>query len=134
MVTGMMPIVDIGVYTLVFFIAMVTASVLYYSSRKFLKGEFKDFINWIMAAAGAFTLGSFINMLYVVFSMVGSTYVSALLVTTGVAFILTSVCFARAALLLLGISKVFGFAAMEKDFENLLNKGKKKTKHAKKAE
>jgi hypothetical protein len=132
MIAGMIPVVDIGVYTLVFFIAIVTASVLYYSSRKFLKGEFKDFINWIMAAAGAFTLGSFLNMLYVIFSMVGSAYLSALLVTTGVAFILTSVCFVRAALLLLGISKVFGFAAMEKDFENLLKKkGKRKPQKAK---
>ncbi len=128
----MIPIVDIGVYTIVFFIALATACVLYYSSRKFLKGEFKGFINWIVAAAVAFTLGSFLNMLYVLSSITGSIYAPTLLVSTGVAFVLTSLCFVRAALLLLGIARVFGFATLEKDFEELLKKVEgKKTKPAK---
>lgn len=124
----MVSVVDIGVYTIVFFIALVIASVFYYSSRKFLKGEFKGFINWIVAAAVAFTFGAFLNVLYVVSSMTGSIYAPMLLISTGIAFVLTSLCFVRAALLLLGISKVFGFAALEKDFEELLKKVERKKK------
>lgn len=128
----MVAIVDIGVYTIVFFIALVTAIILYYSSRRFLKGEFKGFINWVVAASVAFTLGALLNVLYVVSSIMGSIYAATLLISAGIAYVLTSLCFVRAALLLLGMARVFGFAAVEKDFEKILeNMDKKKPAKAK---
>jgi hypothetical protein len=132
MLTGMVSVVDVGVYNIVFFIALATTCVLYYSSRRFLGGEFRDFINWVLAAAAAFTCGSFLSAFYVILSMLGSEYAPAFLITAGIAFVLTSLCFVRAALLLLGISKVFGFAELEKDFEKTikLDHAEKKQKAA----
>lgn len=117
----MVTAIEIGVYSIVFFVALATTGIAYAASRKFVRGEFKNFISWVVAASIAFTLGSMLNLFSVALSW--TIYGSTFLIVAGFAFVLTSICFVRASLLLLELSKVFGFAALDKELEGLFAKG-----------
>lgn len=120
-----MAILDIAVYTIVFVIAFFTTIVLSGAARRFIKGEFKDFINWIIAAAVCFVFGSLLLLLHAAF-ITNPYYSYMFLIVAGFSLVLTSICFIEAALLLHGISKVYGFARTEKELEKAVTPKTKK--------
>lgn len=123
--------IDVGVYIVVFLISMVTAATFFAASRKFVKGEFKDFINWVLAASLAFMLGSMLSIFNVMLSE--TAYGPMLIIVAGFAYVLMGACFIRAATLLHGLSKVFGFAHMEEELEHVFGKMHKAGQGTKKA-
>jgi len=106
--------IEIGVYTIVFTTAVIATATFSIAARRFVRGEFKDFINWVAAASMSFLLGSLLNLFAVVLS--GTIYGPTFLMVAGFAFVLMGACFIRAAFVLHDISKVFGFAWMDKNF------------------
>ena len=111
--------IEIGVYTIAFTTSVIATITFFIATRRFVRGEFKDFINWVLAASTAFQLGSLLNLFAVVLSE--TIYGPTFLMVAGFALVLMGACFIRAAFLLHDISKVFGFAGFEKDFEKAAN-------------
>ncbi|MBL7160609.1 MAG: hypothetical protein ISS93_02020 [Candidatus Aenigmarchaeota archaeon] len=110
--------IEVGVYLVVFLGACYTVMMLLYAQRRFLRGEIKDFINAIVAAATAFLLGSLLILLMNIYS--NTVFYSTLLLAAGFAFLLTSVYFVKGAVKLHEVSKVFGFAEVEKELGSAL--------------
>ncbi|MBM3303644.1 MAG: hypothetical protein FJY76_00990 [Candidatus Aenigmarchaeota archaeon] len=106
--------IEIGVYTIALTTSVIATLTFFIAARRFVAGEFKYFISWVLAASTAFLLGSLLNLCAVILS--GTPYGPTFLVVAGFAFVLMGACFIRAAFILHDISKVFGFAWMEKDF------------------
>lgn len=117
---------EFAVYLVVFLSALYTVFVIFYAKRRFVSGEFKDFINAVSAAAVAFLLGTLLTLLTTVYA--GTLYYSTFLLVAGFALLLTSIYFVKSALMLHKVSKVFGFAEVEKEFERAFKAARRETK------
>ena len=116
---------ELGVYLVVFLGAAYTVSMLFIAQRKFLGGEFKDFINAVVAASVAFLFGSLLTLLTTAYT--GTLYYSTFLVIAGFALLLTSIYFVKSAMILHKVSKVFGFAEVEKEFDQAFKLAREKS-------
>jgi len=121
--------IELAVYLVVFLGAIYTAFMFFYAQKKFVKGEFKDFINSVFAAAIAFLLGSLLTLLTTFYS--GSAYYYTFLLLAGFALLLTSIYFVKSAISLRRVSKIFGFAEVEKEFDEAFRQARASVKHKK---
>ena len=113
--------IEIGVYTTVSVMLLAATALIYFANKRFLEGEFKRLMSWFVGAAATFFFGAFFSAIYAVISP--SIYASTMLMVGGFAMILSALFFIRAAFLLHDFSKIFGFADMEKNFDQLIAKG-----------
>lgn len=111
---------ELGVYLVVFLGSIYTVFMLFHAQKKFLRGEFKDFINSVVAASVAYLFGALLTLLTTLYAT--TVYYSTFLIVAGIAFLLTSIYFVKSAMLLHKVSKVFGFADVEKDLDAAFKK------------
>jgi hypothetical protein len=107
--------IEIFMYSAILGGAIFTSIISIYAGRKFLKGDFKRFINWVIIAIVSFTTGMLFLVITTIFE--SSPYTQIFVILTGITLLVTSACFVKVATILLELSDIYGFS-MEKDFSH----------------
>ena len=66
----MVSALELGVYLVVFLGACYTVLMFIYAQKRFVRGEFKDFINSVVAASVAFLFGSLMTLMTTVYPLI----------------------------------------------------------------